>query len=171
VINNLEGIDGKYTFLSILQNANHIIVLKVQDTHTGEVQCCKLFDAYAQTAFWAESTINDHLPVSPFLLRATRIVPVDQVTQAAVFPDHHWTIYSYIIMPFCSNGTLLEFVQKLTKLGQPMPTIVLKSIFRQLVEGIAMLHSVGSLVHLDLKPENVMIRDDFTITIIDFGLS
>jgi len=45
----------------------------------------------------------------------------------------------------------------------------LRSILRQLVEGIHALHSTGQL-HCDLKPSNVLVTDEGRVVILDFGL-
>lgn len=45
----------------------------------------------------------------------------------------------------------------------------LRTLFRQLTEGLLALHDEG-LLHLDLKPDNVMVDRDGAIRILDFGL-
>jgi len=52
-----------------------------------------------------------------------------------------------------------------------MPLELVRHIFGQIVKGIEYLHQINHLVHLDLKPDNIIIRDDYSIAIIDFGLS
>jgi serine/threonine protein kinase len=44
------------------------------------------------------------------------------------------------------------------------------SILRQMTEALVVLHRAGVL-HRDLKPGNVMLREDGTVVLIDFGLS
>lgn len=41
---------------------------------------------------------------------------------------------------------------------------------KQISEGMIYLHSQG-ILHLDLKPENIMLGPDYSIRIIDFGES
>jgi hypothetical protein len=50
----------------------------------------------------------------------------------------------------------------------PLPDTQAK--FAQALEGVAFIHSRG-VVHLDLKLENIMVRADGSIVLIDFGLS
>lgn len=45
-----------------------------------------------------------------------------------------------------------------------------KYIFRQLVSGLAYLHELG-IIHRDVKPGNVLIEEDFTAKITDFGIA
>lgn len=46
----------------------------------------------------------------------------------------------------------------------------LRPILRQLAEGIAALHATG-LLHLDLKPTNVLVERGGRVVVLDFGLS
>ena len=46
---------------------------------------------------------------------------------------------------------------------------LLRSCLGQLVEGVAAIHAAGRL-HRDLKPQNVLVCEDGTVKIVDFGL-
>ena len=42
-------------------------------------------------------------------------------------------------------------------------------MMRKLVEGLMFLHEENKLAHLDIKPDNIIIKDDFSPAYIDFG--
>lgn len=42
-------------------------------------------------------------------------------------------------------------------------------LVRQVIECIAFMHNVNGLAHLDIKPENFVVNDDYSISLIDFG--
>ena len=54
--------------------------------------------------------------------------------------------------------------------GGPQPEAVALPLFRQAVEGLRFMHQMG-VAHLDIKLENIMIKDDGTLIFIDFGLA
>ena len=54
--------------------------------------------------------------------------------------------------------------------GGPQPEAVAVPLFRQAVDGLRFMHQMG-VAHLDIKLENIMIKDDGTLIFIDFGLA
>jgi len=45
-----------------------------------------------------------------------------------------------------------------------------RTYFRQLISGIEYLHYYG-IAHLDIKPENILLGEDYQLKITDFDLS
>lgn len=69
------------------------------------------------------------------------------------------------VMEYCVGGDLFSAIQR----GH-MTQDEIDCCFRQMVEGVRYLHSVG-VSHRDLKPENMLIAADGRIKITDFGVS
>ncbi len=71
---------------------------------------------------------------------------------------------AYLVMDLVHGATVREL---LTARGAlPVPEAV--AIVREVALGVAALHRVG-IVHRDLKPENVMVCDDGSVRVMDFG--
>lgn len=71
----------------------------------------------------------------------------------------------YICMDYYDGETLEK------KLSRALPEIeAILDITIQIIEGISRAHHAG-IVHSDLKPANIMITQDGTVKILDFGLS
>jgi len=71
----------------------------------------------------------------------------------------------FIVMEFVDGMTLTDWLQEETR---SFDEIV--SVLRQAGEGLAAAHAEG-MVHRDFKPDNVMIRRDGRVLVMDFGLA
>lgn len=74
-----------------------------------------------------------------------------------VYPEQYT---GYILMEFVDGTDIEDFVRA-------RPETV-NDLFSQAVEGFAYLES-SSVLHRDIRPQNIMVRDDGTIKIIDLG--
>ncbi|KIO31607.1 hypothetical protein M407DRAFT_128692 [Tulasnella calospora MUT 4182] len=73
-----------------------------------------------------------------------------------------------LVSPWCQNGCLSQFLRHHPELTDIQKLQLLKDAAR----GIAYLHSLQpSIAHGDIKPENILIRDDLTAAVTDFGIS
>jgi serine/threonine protein kinase len=71
----------------------------------------------------------------------------------------------YIIMEYVKGMPLTECLnRKMFDINQKI------SIIEQIAEGIECVHGCG-ILHRDIKPENIIITDDVTVKITDFGVS
>ena len=74
---------------------------------------------------------------------------------------------SYILMEYAPHGDFFDFV---TKHREELDEKLVRTYFRQLINGIEYLHSCR-VAHLDLKPENLLLGADLNLKIADFDLS
>lgn len=71
----------------------------------------------------------------------------------------------YLVLPYCKNGSILRQVGQFTEDDA-------WRLFRDVASGLAYLHSMNpTLIHQDIKPDNIMISDNGTYMITDFGVS
>ena len=73
--------------------------------------------------------------------------------------------YMLIIMEYISGGNLQNFVKKRRKLCEKTAKI----LYRQLIQGIKYIHS-KSIVHRDIKLENILLDLNNILKICDFGV-
>lgn len=74
---------------------------------------------------------------------------------------------AYMVMRYEGGGTLK---QRLLQAAAPLPESWLRRTFAQLLNGLRAVHS-RKLLHLDIKPANIHLREDATPVLIDFGAS
>jgi serine/threonine-protein kinase Chk1 len=74
---------------------------------------------------------------------------------------------SFILMELAPYG---DFFDLLKNYKECLNEKLVRTYFRQLIEGLEYLHSKG-ITHLDIKPDNLLIGEDFNLKIADFDLS
>ena len=71
----------------------------------------------------------------------------------------------YMVMEYEHGRTLQEFIQKNRSV---ITENFMRNVFTKLLNGLREVHS-HKLLHLDLKPSNIYMRNDYTPVLIDFG--
>ena len=71
----------------------------------------------------------------------------------------------YMVMEYEHGRTLQEFIQKNRSV---ITENFMRNEFTKLLNGLREVHS-HKLLHLDLKPSNIYMRNDYTPVLIDFG--
>ena len=71
----------------------------------------------------------------------------------------------YLVLPYCKNGTIQRLIGKFTEEDA-------WHLFHDVAAGLAFLHAMNpTLIHQDIKPDNIMIGDNGSYMITDFGVS
>lgn len=76
--------------------------------------------------------------------------------------------YSYILLPYCKNGTLLDFLIEARRRNIELPLPFKLYLLKQMILAVHSLHTLSGLAHCDNKPDNMVITDSFKIALIDF---
>ncbi|MEQ1800553.1 MAG: protein kinase [Gammaproteobacteria bacterium] len=84
---------------------------------------------------------------------------VVRILDFGVADDH-----AYIAMEYCGGGSLKR------RIGAGMDRYEAYRLMRDIAGALGVLHAAG-ILHRDLKPTNVLFRDDGSIALIDFGLA
>jgi serine/threonine protein kinase len=74
----------------------------------------------------------------------------------------------YIVQPLISGGDVEELIENAPEHRLPIDKII--DIAKAVCRGLLFAHSKG-IIHRDLKPGNVMLSEDGTAKIVDFGLA
>ena len=78
--------------------------------------------------------------------------------------------YLYIITEYVPNGDLDNFIDAHKKFDKQIPEEELWTIFLQSMEALVYIHK-NDIIHRDIKPSNLLLGNNFTIKLGDFGTS
>lgn len=94
--------------------------------------------------------------------------------------DHSAIVKSYgcffgrlgvgIVMEWLDHGSLARVIPKLSHFDQMKRDAVLQYVTREIISALAYLHHDLGVIHADLSPENIMVRDG-GLVLIDFAAS
>ena len=69
-------------------------------------------------------------------------------------------------MEYIKGPTLAEYIQQ----HKPLDLQTVISFTKQIIDGIKHAHET-QIVHRDIKPQNILVADDLTLKILDFGIA
>ena len=72
---------------------------------------------------------------------------------------------AYIVMDFVEGETLKAYAQRR---GGKLPAAEVLSLFQPIFRSLARVHDSG-LLHRDISPDNLMLKTDGTLALLDFG--
>ncbi len=72
----------------------------------------------------------------------------------------------YIAMEYIEGITLKNIIKK----HGALPTDVCVFVAEQICDALGYAHNMG-IIHRDIKPQNIIVVDDWTIKIVDFGIA
>ncbi|KAA6396556.1 MAG: putative NEK protein kinase [Streblomastix strix] len=77
---------------------------------------------------------------------------------------------AYLVMEFCAGGDLRKYINNMKKSGMEISPQKAYQMIGYIAISLIQLHASG-IIHSDLKPENVLLTEDFKVKLADFGLS
>ncbi|KAA6381679.1 MAG: putative NEK protein kinase [Streblomastix strix] len=77
---------------------------------------------------------------------------------------------AYLVLEFCSNGDMRKYINDMRKMGADIKDERAFELIGQIVSAVNQLHDIN-IIHGDVKPENILMTEDFRIKLSDFGLA
>ncbi len=155
-----QTLDGRYEITDLISRSGMASIFKATDLKTNRTVALKVpfmqfeSDPGFFSRFKREEQIGKALQ-HPYILRFD---PDDEDGDNRSRP--------YIVMEYLDGQTLGHLMRSV----RPMPEADACRIASRLLEALHYMHE-HEVVHRDLKPENVMICNDGSIRIMDFGIA
>ena len=115
----------------------------------------------------ANSSLSTEDSQTRFVREVNLIKQMDHPFIAKLFEVIKTEEYTYLVMEFAENGSILTYVNSHGRLPEKQA----RRYFSQLISALEYLHDEKKVAHRDLKAENVLLDRNLNIRLIDFGLS
>ncbi len=156
VTGNIEPIPRNYEILRKLAHGELATVYLARERSSGRELVLKVLHQLADSS---AGKILDRFLREYELIARLNHPNVVRIHDFGVADDH-----AYIAMEYCGGGSLKR------RIGAGMDGYEAYRLMRDIAGALGVLHAAG-ILHRDLKPTNVLFRDDGSLVLIDFGLA
>ena len=101
-----------------------------------------------------------------FIREAKNLSKLDHPNIVKVLESFETNNTAYYVMEYIDGGNLNEYIEQHNGLSEAESL----KYFKEIASALSYMHS-HKMLHLDMKPSNVMLRKNGEIVLIDFGLS
>jgi serine/threonine-protein kinase len=153
-----QVLDGRYQIIDQISKSGMASIYRAIDTKTGQPVALKVpymqyeSDPNFYSRFQREEEIGKKLR-HPCILRIES-------------PEDLEKSRPYLVMEYLQGQTLGQLMKSV----KPMPEKDALKIASRIADALQYLHE-NDVIHRDLKPDNIMICDDGSIRIMDFGIA
>ncbi len=109
--------------------------------------------------------LSNKTALARFMEEYTLVESIHSRHVARVYRHGKSEEHAYLVMEFFEGGDLNKRLA-----GKPIDPLEALRIFRELMFALGEIHEKG-ILHRDLKPQNLMFREDGTLALLDFGIA
>jgi serine/threonine-protein kinase len=146
----------RYEILESLGEGAYAESYKARDTESGRLVVLKAFNP---------QLFADPHNFQRFRREAEIVGRLDHPNVLRSLDDRRHRTEPYLVLEYIEGENLRRYA---ATLGKAVPVETALDWGRQLADALVYLHQHG-IVHRDLKPENVLVTEDGTLRIMDFG--
>ena len=147
---------GRYQILDEIASGGQGTVYRVFDPDTGQIVALKVLHAFLS---------KDSSYVERFRREASLASSIDHPNVVKIFEVGQDGDKHFMALEF-----LPESLARVIESGPQMPINATAQFGLEVADGLAAAHALG-IVHRDVKPQNVLIGQDGTAKVTDFGIA
>ena len=150
--------DERFEISDVISRSGMSSVYKATDLKTGRVVALKvpLLKLESDPAFYSRFEREEEIGRALDHPGILKILPIDPKERSR----------PYLVMEYLQGETLDEVMQR----RKPMPVAEALQIVSRICDALDYLHQ-HQVVHRDLKPQNIMLCNDGSLRIMDFGIA
>ena len=159
---------GKYEVCGLLGKGGMGTVYKVRMPVVGKVVALKLFRPHPNLV----TLLGEEETRRYFVTEAITMAGLRHPNIIAIWDFHDSEDLTFFVMEyFCNNlGIIIGETYRVEEPSRIVSVDKAIDYTRQILVGLSRLHQAG-IIHRDIKPYNIMVTDQDTVKIADFGLS
>ena len=147
-----------FEILEVLGQGSYAKVKLLKNKNTGTLYAVKIY----KKIHLEDEIRRENLEQEISIMASLDHISIVKLIRAVEAKNH-----IYLIMDFISKISLHDYIEQQ---NERLTELLAKKIFYQLIKGIEYIHA-KSIVHRDLKLQNILIQHDTTVKIIDFGFA
>ncbi len=152
-----KRLDGRYEIMEVIGVGGMAVVYKAFDNMEQRTVAVKILkDEYLANDEFKRRFKNES--------KAIAVLSHENIVR--VFDVSYGDMLQYIVMEYVDGITLKEYVQQQGKVDTREAIYFISQILRALQHA----HDKG-IVHRDVKPQNIMLQENGTIKVTDFGIA
>lgn len=152
-----KSLKNRYFIISLIQEGGMAYVYLAEDTINKKQVAVKIMK---------EETFSDPLNIARFQREARACASLRHPNIVEIYDIDEYKGKPYIVMEYVESKSLKDL---LTTRGVFSP-IEACDIIYQLADALMHAHEHG-VIHRDIKPQNVMMKYDGTVKLLDFGIA
>lgn len=152
-------IDERYEIIRKLGQGSFGAVYLAYDNHMEIQKALKIIP---------EAVTNDKEAMISLKKEASIMVKLNHPNIVRVYDFHYSSDVKYIDMEYVNGISLADL--KLEKKDKKFPEAEVKNYAIQIAEGLEYAHN-QRVIHKDIKPQNIMLTQNGTIKLMDFGIA
>lgn len=150
-----------YNVIEYIDNGSFSAVVKVQHLKSKQYYAAKIISVKDMESKNQISIICNEIDILSSISHPN-IIKIYNWFNIKNFENEEFIV---IIEEYCNNGSLVKYLNSDIKNEK-----VIKNIEIGLINAIQYLHEIG-IAHCDIKPDNVLIDENFSAKLCDFGFS